>query len=225
MHIETILDDPTTSMLIIVPGKNADIVIGVPHHAPSGVSELPCEQHRDADENAGLLGYYLSRLLDCKCVIACNYILDSNKDKSTDYFKIIHYSKPKLLIEIHGHGGVSANYDIEISSGSKKRNTWSTELADNLRRNIARISGLENYTVSGDYDKIYFKASKSITIVEEAWISFHIELPKSIREFRSRYTLFCETLAESLIALLEEYDKLSKYEKGMQDDSKHCIKM
>jgi len=210
MHIETILDDPATSMLIVTPGKATDIVVGVPHHAPLGISELPCKEHRDADENAGFLGYYLSRLLDCPSIIACNYFLDPNKYRDSDYFKRIQSWKPKILTEIHGHGGNSAKFGIEISSGSVERNFWSKELAERLGKKLVEIPILQGYTLSGDFKDIHFKATQSLSVVEKEWITFHIELPKSIRESRSRYTLFCELLAEILKGILSEFEKLKE---------------
>ena len=153
MHIETILDDPATSMLIVSSGKIRDIVIGVPHHAPLGVTELPCEEPRDADENAGFLGYYLARLLNCHSIISCNYFIDPNKHKDSDYFKRIQSWKPKILTEIHGHGGKSAKFHIEISSGSFERNFWSKELAKRLSKKLVGVSSLQGYTLSGDFVK------------------------------------------------------------------------
>ncbi len=210
MHIETILDDPATSILIATSGKVRDIVIGVPHHAPLGITELPCEEHRDADENAGLLGYYLARLLNCPSIIACNYFVDPNKYKDSDYFKRIQSWKPKVLTEIHGHGGKSAKFNIEISSGSLERNFWSKELAERLSKKLAGVSSLQNYTLSGDFEAIHFQATKSSSITEKEWVAFHIELPKEIRESKSRYLLFCELLAEALKEILSEFDKLKK---------------
>jgi hypothetical protein len=208
MQIETILDDPVTSLLISTPGKVKDIVIGVPHHAPLGVYELPCDEHPEADENTGFLGYYLSRLLDCPSVIACNYFLDSNKDIESDYIKRIQSLKPKILTEIHGHGGKSAKFDIEISSGKLENNYWSKEFADRLNERLVTSPILQNYKLSGDFNAIYFKATKSLSIVENQWIAFHIELPKSIRASRSRYTRLSELLAEVLREILSEFDEV-----------------
>ena len=210
MQIETLLDDPATCMLIATSGKVRDIVIGVPHHAPLGVAELPCEEHRDADENVGFLGYYVSRLLDCPSIIACNYFIDPNKHIDSDYFKRVQSWKPKILTEIHGHGGHSARFDIEISSGSVERNLWSKELAARLRKKLVGVPGLQDYTLSGDFNAIYFKATKSLSVIEKEWVAFHIELPKSIRKSKSRYVRFCELLAETLGEILSEFDDLKK---------------
>lgn len=210
MFIETILDDRANSLLIATPGKVKEIVIGVPHHAPLGVSELPCQEHPAADENTGFLGYYLSRLLDCPAIIACNYFFDPNKHKDSDYFRRIRSWKPKILAEIHGHAGNSAKFDIEISSGSRERNFWSKELAERLGKKLAGAPALQGYTLSGDFNAIHFKATRSLSIVEGAWIGFHIELPKSIRVSRSRYTLFCELLAETLQEILAKFDELKE---------------
>ncbi len=55
MNIQAILDDPVSSFLLTTNGELNDIVIGVPHHSPLGRSELPCIEHKEADENTGLL--------------------------------------------------------------------------------------------------------------------------------------------------------------------------
>lgn len=190
MQIETLLDDSENSLLIITSGDLKDVVIGVPHHAPLGVVKLPCEEHSEADENAGLLGYYIARLLNCPSVIACNYFIDPNKSENSDYIKRIQSWKPKILTEIHGHGGKSAKFDIEISSGSPEKNCWSKELARRLNDKFVNKPLLEGYTMSGDFNAIKFKAGKSISIKTTEWIAFHIELPKSIRELEVNIFFF-----------------------------------
>ena len=210
MHVETLLDNTENSLLIVTSGEIKDVVIGVPHHAPLGVDKLPCEKHSASDENAGLLGYYIARLLNCPSVIACNYFIDPNKSNESDYFKRIQSWKPKILTEIHGHGGKLAKFDIEISSGSPERNFWSKELAKRLNDKFANVPLLQGYTISGDFNAIYFKAIKSLSITTIEWIAFHIELPKSIRESRSKYFLFCELLAETLKGILHDFEDLEK---------------
>lgn len=208
MLIETILEDSTNSFLIVTPGEPDNIVVGVPHHAPPGTSTLPIENHPEADENAGALGYYLSRLLNCPSIIACNYFIDSNKDEESDYCKKIISLHPKILVEIHGHGGRKANYDIEISSGSLERNCWSQAIARRLANKMSDKPSLQRYTLSGDFRAIYFKASGSLTINTDEWVAFHIELPKPIRQDKSQSTLFCKLLAETLGDLLDDFDNI-----------------
>ncbi len=133
MQIENILKDEINSILLFIPGERKEIVIGVPHHAPLGVLKLPSEEHPASDENTGFLGVALAELLNCPAIIACNYFMDVNKHKSSDYFKQIQSLEPKILIEIHGHSRNLARSDIEISSGSLERSFWSQELADRLR--------------------------------------------------------------------------------------------
>ena len=98
MTIETFLNDPVNSYLLFIPGKNKDVIIGVPHHAPLGVQHLPCESHPTSDENTGFIGYRLAQMLDCPCLIAGNYFIDPNKYKSSDYFRKIEEISPKFLI-------------------------------------------------------------------------------------------------------------------------------
>ena len=210
MFVETILDDPLNSHLLFTSGTSADIVIGVPHHAPLGVSQLPCKEHLDADENAGFLGYYVSQLLYCPSIIACNYFIDPNKDKNSDYYRKIVSIKPKILIEIHGHGSRSAIFDIEISSGNQEKNVWSKTMAANLQTKMTSVSPLRDYTLSGDINKIYFKAQKSSTITTNEWVAFHIELPKSLRQSKSHYIPFCEILTESTNEILRDFDTIAK---------------
>jgi hypothetical protein len=156
-----------------------------------------------------LLGLYTARILNCCSIIACNYFVDVNKKKNSDYFiKLLEWA-PKILVEIHGHGGKSACYDIEISSGNSERSKWSKEMASRLSAKLARAGALQQYSVCGDYDKIYFKASHTETITSENWIPFHIELPKSLRAQKSRYYPFCEFLAEAVREILRDYDKIS----------------
>lgn len=202
MNTKEILNNSDASFLLAKERNNKKVVIAVPHHAPIGTSKLPCAQHEISDENAGVLGDYISRLLNCCSIVACNYFIDSNKSKESDYFKRIQTWKPKFLIEIHGHGSRLANYDIEISSGSLENNTWSKKLAEKLQRKMADARALRDFTISGNYNQIYFKASSSITISTDNWISFHIELPKAIRAKKSVSIQFCELLADCIEELL-----------------------
>jgi len=208
MSVETILDDPNNSHLLFTSGTSKEVVIGVPHHAPLGVTQLPCKEHPNSDENAGFLGYYISRLLNCHSIIACNYFIDPNKDKDSDYSKKIMLLKPKILVEVHGHGSNSAKFDIEISSGSQEKDFWSKEMAGRLQTGLSRAPLLQGYTLSGDFTKIYFKAKNSFTITTNEWVSFHIELPKSIRQAKSQYLPFCEVLAETIGDLLTNFDNI-----------------
>jgi hypothetical protein len=194
MTIETFLNDPVNSYLLFIPGKNKDVIIGVPHHAPLGVQHLPCESHPTSDENTGFIGYRLAQMLDCPCLIAGNYFIDPNKYKSSDYFRKIEEISPKFLIEIHGHAGQSAHFDIEISSGSLEKSALSEKVADQLSITFSRHPTLRNYTISGNFVQIHFRATKSLTINTDQWTAFHIELPQKLREDQNQYILLCESL-------------------------------
>lgn len=206
MQIETILKEKKNSILLFIPGSNQQIVIGVPHHAPQGVLELPCEEHPVSDENAGFIGAALADLLNCPAVIACNYFMDVNKHKSSDYYKRIESLKPKLLIEIHGHSRNKAHFDIEISAGSLDGNDLSKTLAEKIRGRSRKEPLLQGYTLSGDFKEIYFKATKSLSITSRQWIAFHIELPRPIRASSDQYLPFCTLLAGSLEEILSDLD-------------------
>jgi len=190
------------SYLIFMPGRNTDVMIGVPHHAPLGVSKIPCESHPTSDENTGFIGYRLSQLLDCPCLIAGNYFIDPNKYKSSDYFKKIEEIAPKILIEIHGHAGQSAHFDIEISSGSLVKSILSEKIANQLFSKFSSHPSLRNYTISGDFVQIHFRATKSLTINTDQWTAFHIELPQKLREDQNQYFLLCESLEKIIRKLL-----------------------
>ena len=207
---EKILNDPENYALLITQGEVREVVIGVPHHAPLGVPTLPCEEHPYADENAGLIGYKVARLLNCRGIIACNSPIDPNKHEDSDYCQKILAWKPKFLVEVHGHGSNLAKFDIEISSGSTTRNFWSKEMAARIRAKLSTRPQFQGYTLSGDIDQIYFKAKKSYTITRDEWVAFHIELPWSIRKSKEKYSLFCEVLAETIRELLLSYEELSK---------------
>jgi len=204
--ISKILNDASSSYLISKPGKNAHIVIGVPHHAPFGNPKLPTLNKRPADENAGYLGFKLAELLQCSYVIACNYSFDVNKFWTSDYSRIIKQWQPEILIEIHGHGGNSSYYDIEISTGRSERENISKTLAENLIKANSNNDNLTQFTISGNFNKIFFQATMSKTINTDKWLALHIELPLQLREPSSQsnntpselgYT-FCENLADSI---------------------------
>jgi len=201
MTIETFLNDPVNSYLIYIPGKNTNVMIGVPHHAPLGVQHLPCESHPTSDENTGFIGYRLAQMLDCPCLIAGNYFIDPNKYKSSDYFKKIEEISPRFLIEIHGHAGQSAHFDIEISSGSLDKSALSEKIADQLSIAFSKYPMLRNYTISGNFVQIHFRATKSLTINTDQWTAFHIELPQKLREDRHQYHQLCESLENIIHAL------------------------
>ncbi len=207
-HTEKALSDTENYFLLTTLGEVKEVVIGVPHHAPLGVPNLPCKEHPDSDENAGYLGYEVARLLNCNSVIACNSPIDPNKNKDSDYCRCILSWKPKILIEIHGHGSKAAKFDMEISSGSSAKNIWSKELAERLGTKFTMMPLLQSYSLSGDFNTIYFKAKNSFTITTNEWIAFHIELPKSIRESIDTYSLFCKTLAEATNEILASYDEI-----------------
>lgn len=196
------LNDPCNSFLFYLPGNNEQILIAAPHHAPLGVQHLPCETHPSSDENTGWIAYHLSQMLDSGCLIAGNYFIDPNKYKTSDYFKRIESLQPKILIEIHGHGSGSANFDIEISSGSRDKTFLSQRLANLLQQGLAIRENLKTYTISGDFEKIHFRATKSLTINTDQWTAFHIELPQKLREDEQQYLSFCEVFEEAILKFL-----------------------
>jgi len=208
MRVKDILNEKENSILLYLPGKNRGIVVGVPHHAPQEVLVLPNQEHPVSDENAGFIGAALAHLLNCPVIIACNYFMDVNKHRTSDYYKRIQSLEPTILVEIHGHSRNKARFDIEISPGSLKRNTWSLALAARLKEKLVNEPLLQDYTISGDFSKIYFQATRTLTITSPDWIAFHIELPRPMRASSEQYLLFCKNLAGVLKEILAELGEL-----------------
>lgn len=211
MSAELMLEATEPALLIIEERARKDIVVGVPHHAPAGIPFLPCPDHKDADENAGFLGRFLSEKLNCCSIIACNYKIDVNKFFRSDYSMQIAGWNPKVLVEIHGHAG-TAKSDIEISSGSSKNDKFSKLLAEKLLTFLSTVQALKGLSVCGEYSKLKFTATKSVTISDGRWVPYHIELPPLLRKPRNNATgkppdigyQFCGLLVK---ALLEIHDK------------------
>ncbi len=200
-------------MLLVEKRKREHVVIGAPHHTPGGIAYMPCPDHKAGDENTGLIADKLAEILDVSSIISCNYHIDSNKTLTTDYSSLIKRWKPKYLIEIHGHGGQKAKYDIEISSGkpTKKRNENSVKFAKTLKDKIDRYKELKTYTVSGDIGAIYYRATISKTITTNLWIPFHIELPPSIRkDTKNNKDTLSKFIDKFIICLKETIDDVCK---------------
>ena len=206
MSAELMLETTEPSLLVIEERKRKGIVVGVPHHAPAGKLTLPCSEHPDADENAGFLGRYIAEKLKCCSIIACNYTVDVNKFFRTDYTMQIASWNPKVLIEIHGHAGKKANSDIEISSGSSHNDRFSKVLADKLVSSFSTVQELKGLSVCGEFSKLRFKASDTVTISDGRWVSYHIELPPVLRKPPNNVSgkppdigyQFCEFLIKAL---------------------------
>jgi len=176
------LESTEPSLLIIEARACQDIVVGVPHHAPAGKASLPCPGHPNSDENAGFLGRYLAETLNCCSIIACNYTVDVNKYFRTDYSMQIAYWNPKVLVEIHGHGGSRAHSDIEISSGGPHNDRFSKPIAEMLQTAFSTLQELKGLSVCGEYSKLFFTASSTVTISDGRWVPYHIELPPLLRK-------------------------------------------
>lgn len=89
---------------------------------------------------------------------------------------------PKVLIEIHGHGGKKAKHDVEISSGSSENDVYSRRLEAELIGKCVDNDELKSLNISGQYSSLYFKAGGSVTISDGRWIAYHIELPPRLRK-------------------------------------------
>lgn len=197
-----LLTGNTSPLLLTQIVPDSRIVIGCPHHASKGLPRMLCD--RNADENAGYLACYLAKKLNCSLIIANRYFFDPNKSVGSDYFCFIKNLHPELLIEIHGHGNRSANYDVEISSGPFQPE-YARDFAEKLSSLTAQDKHLDHYSISGDYNKIYFTAQFSVTITDKRWNSLHIELPPDLRKSNDSLIppekgfLFMDYIAESLL--------------------------
>lgn len=179
--IDNPLFDEATDLLIVGRYKK-HVVIAAPHHAIGGVKYLRCKDHRESDENVGLIVKEIAEKLGISSIIACNAIIDQNKDLSTDYSLQIIKWAPKYLIEIHGHGGKKDRKNlIEISSGSLNRNSLSILFSDTLQRKMLQKDNLKQFSVNGDFKSIHFRATNSATITTDNWLAIHIELPPTLR--------------------------------------------
>lgn len=176
------LESTQPSLLIVETRSRSDIVVGAPHHAPAGTPGLPCPEHSDSDENTGFIGRRLAEQLDCCSVIACNATIDPNKHRSSDYSLQIATWRPRVLVEIHGHGKIRSPYDVEISCGSAEFTTWSERLAAGIRRRISADPELADLTVCGRFSDIYFRATRTLTITDTRWLAYHIELSSRLRK-------------------------------------------
>ena len=206
MDVNSMLASTEPSQLIVETRKRADIVIGVPHHAPAGTPWLPCAEHSDSDENTGFVGRHLADRLGCCSIIACNATIDANKHLSSDYTMRIAKWRPRVLVEIHGHGKVRSRFDVEISCGSAAFTAYSEALATAIDSKCREDTDLADVSLCGRFADIYFKATKTPTITDPRWLAYHIELSPRLRKPQSRRTggptalayRFCDHLAAAL---------------------------
>ena len=207
MDVNQMLESTEPSRLIVETRKRADIVVGVPHHAPAGTPCLPCAEHSDSDENTGFVGRYLADQLDCCSIIACNATIDANKHLHSDYTIRIAKWRPRVLVEIHGHGKVRSRFDVEISCGSAAFTAYSEALTTANNRIRIIDADLADVSVCGRFADIYFKATKTLTITDARWLAYHIELSPRLRKPQTGQTgkptalayRFCDYLAAALV--------------------------
>ncbi len=205
MQLNRLLQETNVSFFLIQPGKQTDIVVSAIHHAPAGVSSLPCSRHENSDEAVGPIAHKIAKKLDSSLIVASNYFLDVNKpdpnirkkEENTDYLTWLFHNKPQLLVEIHGHSGERSTADIEISSGKHNKNI-SIEFARKLQDRMKRSRFKRSYSVSGDYDKISYKASEAVSINSDKWSAFHIELCPELRKNDKEANKIANCIAYSL---------------------------
>ena len=78
MRLKTLLDSKELNFFLVKQGVNPNIVLAAIHHAPAGISTLPCSEHPDSDEAVGSLALQVAKLLKCTLVVASNYFRDAN---------------------------------------------------------------------------------------------------------------------------------------------------
>ena len=115
----------------------------------------------------------------------------------------LFHNKPRILVEIHGHGGGRSTADIEISSGKHNKDA-SIEFARKLQSSMKRSRFKRSYSVSGDYDKITYKASEAVSINSDNWLAFHIELCPELRKDNNEANKIANCIVYSLKELLIE---------------------
>jgi hypothetical protein len=214
-YFDSRLLDPRAEALVITERERADIVVGAPHHAILGVTNLPCPDHEVSDENAGLLTAIVAEWIGCHSIVGVNATVDLNKDLTSPYAAQVRAWAPRLLVEIHGHGGVRAKYDVEISAGTPQRSMTSELFADMLREEMAARTELAHLTVSGRWSDIYFRASSTPTIANAPWHALHIELPPAVRKGTAQELvpaaghLLASHIARQAVALLDQLPVLS----------------
>jgi hypothetical protein len=202
------LESTDPSLLIVETRSRSDIVIGVPHHAPAGTPHMPCPEHSDSDENTGFLGRQLAEHFDCCSIIACNATIDPNKHLGSDYSRQVAAWCPRVLIEIHGHGKVRSPYDVEISCGSADYTAQAEALAAAINRRVSLHAEFADVTVCGRFSDIYFRATKTLTITDNRWLAYHIELSSRLRKpgigLTGPPTLWAFRFCDHLAAALQE---------------------
>ncbi len=133
-------------------------------------------------------------------------VIDPNKHLRSDYTMQIAAWSPSVLVEIHGHGKVRTPYDVEISCGSSEFTSYSEALADGINRWLSADPDFADVSVCGRFADLYFRATRSLTIADARWLSYHIELSSRLRKPEAGPTgkptelayLFCDYLAAAL---------------------------
>jgi len=115
-------------LIVIERGARADVVLGVPHHAPIGVDRIALERpqgSRIADENAVLYALVCFSALEahgvgCRLVVASQARdHDPNKDRASPYCRAALADGARWLVECHG-AGARAPHDLELSAGGNR---------------------------------------------------------------------------------------------------------
>ncbi len=184
------------------------VVVGAPHHAPAGVRRLKCD--RRSDQNTGLLAWRVAELARVPIVIVTNADADPNKSLDSEYSKAVASYGPRVLLEIHGHRSKKARFDVEVSAGCADRSEHLTNFVAAFTRGMTSDPELKDLSVSGDFERIHFKATDTVTMRSPIWLGLHAEFPLSVRKQRGHPSLpqmgerLATYIAAALIDLIAE---------------------
>lgn len=185
--IESNLKSPKSEILYC--NKSSKFLIAAPHHASdkNDIKGMRTERGtiRSYDANTGFICLEIAKSLGASYLIYNNAKDDPNKVVTNEYCHLVKAIHPKILVEIHGHAEKSIDRTIIEVSGGLNNNDMSIKFANILTKEL-HDSGLSHMTAEGDFNKIFYKGSKTATVNGSAWNgsggkTLHIELPKHLR--------------------------------------------
>lgn len=191
---------------IFTKSNSSNLLIAAPHHAIEKYDDKKMRTlrgtKRSYDVNTGFIAIKIAEAFDSNYIIFANARKDPNKIVNGRYCNFVKRHKDCLLIEIHGH---SSNYIaddlIEISSGSMNADV-ALIFAEMLQNELDKTE-FSNYKVEGDYNKLFYKASKTPTINGEVHnnentnYGLQIEIPYSLRS-DDKYIAFTDCLIKTI---------------------------
>lgn len=173
--------------------------------------------YRDYDPNSGEIAKHVANFLGANLLVLTNAKKDYNKDINDFYVKYINKLSPRFLIEIHTHEEKHVS-DVEISMG-EKNSVLSVLLASMIQDEFINSGDFETY-VDGEYDSIFYKATKTSTVngfgynFDETHRTIHIEIPQSLAD-KNYLKDGCKTLgniiSNGVMRFLHEYNEIELF--------------